>query len=72
MAIQGYGIAWLPTSLIQNELKSGQLVVADSSLGSIELKILLYRFRHTSKPEVDSFWKYLTELYDHDTVKSGF
>ena len=69
MAIQGYGIAWLPVSLIHNELKSGQLVVADSSLGSIELKILLYRFRHTSKSEVDSFWKYLTELYDHDIVK---
>jgi len=69
MAIQGYGIAWLPLGLIQNELKSGQLVVADSSLGSIELKTLLYRFRHTSKPEVDSFWKYLNEMYNHDIVK---
>ncbi|GAA3699620.1 LysR substrate-binding domain-containing protein [Oceanisphaera sediminis] len=65
MAIQGYGVAWLPSSLIQNELQNKQLVILDAPLNAVELKILLYRFRHTVKPEVDMFWKYLLELYNH-------
>lgn len=65
MAIQGYGIAWLPSSLIQNELLNKQLIILSSPLESVELKILLYRFRHTIKPEVDLFWNYLLELYNH-------
>ncbi|GHA07574.1 LysR family transcriptional regulator [Oceanisphaera arctica] len=65
MAIQGYGVAWLPSSLIQNELQNKQLAILPSPLRAVELKILLYRFRHTVKPEVDVFWKYLIELYNH-------
>ncbi len=65
MAIQGCGAAWLPLSLIQNELQNKQLVILPSPLHAVELKILLYRFRHTVKPEVDIFWKYLLELYNH-------
>ena len=64
MAIQGYGVAWLPSSLIQNELLNQQLVILPSPLPAVELKILLYRFRHTVKPEVDLFWNYLLELYN--------
>ncbi|WP_116474375.1 LysR family transcriptional regulator [Zobellella maritima] len=63
MALQGYGAAWLPSSLIQNELLNNQLVVLEPPLASVDLKILLHRFRHTVKPEVDTFWKYLIELY---------
>lgn len=65
MAIQGYGVAWLPSSLIQSELHNKQLVILEAPLNAVELKILLYRFRHTVKPEVDTFWKYLLELYNH-------
>ncbi len=65
MAIQGCGAAWLPLRLIQNELQNKQLVILPSPLHAVELKILLYRFRHTVKPEVDIFWKYLLELYNH-------
>ncbi|GAA3541478.1 LysR family transcriptional regulator [Zobellella aerophila] len=63
MALQGYGAAWLPSSLIQNELLNNQLVVLAPPLASVDLKILLHRFRHTVKPEVDRFWNYLIELY---------
>ncbi|MFP2768686.1 LysR family transcriptional regulator [Oceanisphaera sp. KMM 10153] len=65
MVVQGYGVAWLPSSLIQNELHNGRLVILDDPLRAVELRILLYRFRHTVKPEVDIFWKYLIELYNH-------
>lgn len=65
MALQGYGTAWLPSSLIQNELLNKQLVVLEPPLASVDLKILLHRFRHTVKPEVDTFWQYLIELYNH-------
>lgn len=65
MAIQGYGVAWLPSSLIQKELQNKQLMILPSPLQAVELKILLYRFRHTVKPEVDLFWNYLLELYNH-------
>ncbi|MFD1008477.1 LysR family transcriptional regulator [Oceanisphaera ostreae] len=65
MAMQGCGVAWLPSSLIQNELQNKQLVILPSPLHTVDLKILLYRFRHTVKPEVDLFWDYLLELYNH-------
>ncbi|MCT7654669.1 LysR substrate-binding domain-containing protein [Oceanimonas sp. NS1] len=64
MALQGYGVAWLPSGLIQNELAQGQLTVLNDGFNTVDLKILLYRFRHTVKPEVDMFWQYLLELYN--------
>ncbi|WP_417606249.1 LysR family transcriptional regulator [Oceanimonas baumannii] len=64
MALQGCGVAWLPIGLIQNELAQGQLSILQDGLGTLDLKILLYRFRHTVKPEVDMFWQYLLELYN--------
>ncbi|GGB35086.1 transcriptional regulator [Oceanisphaera marina] len=65
MATEGCGVAWLPLSLIQYELQNKQLMILTSPLQAVELKILLYRFRHTVKPEVDLFWNYLLELYNH-------
>ncbi|NHH99160.1 LysR family transcriptional regulator [Oceanimonas sp. MB9] len=64
MALQGYGVAWLPYGLIQNELTQGQLTVLHEGFHTVDLRILLYRFRHTVKPEVDVFWRYLVELYN--------
>ncbi|WP_394209215.1 LysR family transcriptional regulator [Enterovibrio calviensis] len=63
MATQGFGATWLPSSLVKQELEEKRLVELDEALPRIDLRILLYRNRHTAKPEVERFWQYLCELY---------
>ncbi len=42
MVLGGMGIAWLAKTLIETELKLGELVSLEDSLGSVELDILLF------------------------------
>ena len=42
MVLQGIGIAWLPISLIKQDVSAGQLIDLSASLGSCELSICLY------------------------------
>lgn len=64
LVMKGFGVAWLPASLVQHELENGQLVVLPAPVASVDLKILLYRFRTPRTPAADSFWKYILELYN--------
>ncbi|MDD1793350.1 LysR family transcriptional regulator [Enterovibrio makurazakiensis] len=63
MATQGFGATWLPSSLVKQELEEKRLVELDAALPRIDLRILLYRNRHSVKAEVERFWIYLNELY---------
>jgi DNA-binding transcriptional LysR family regulator len=45
MALDGRGMAWLPLTLIRDELASGRLVEAAQQDWTIELEIRLYRDR---------------------------
>lgn len=42
MALNGIGLAWLPLSLVSQEIKSGKLRNLSDVYGSVELKITLY------------------------------
>ncbi|SCY90093.1 LysR family transcriptional regulator [Microvirga guangxiensis] len=58
MAIAGWGVAWLPMSLIRAELADGTLVPASSDPAwSLTIEIRLYRHSQRSRPIVDEFWK---------------
>lgn len=57
MALDGRGVAWLPLSLIGEELASGRLVAAGGSEWSIELDIRLFRSRATPPPAAEKFWR---------------
>ncbi|ANG64657.1 hypothetical protein A8C75_20705 [Marinobacterium aestuarii] len=59
LTLQGQGAAWLPESLVRQELDAGQLVELGSPMVAVDLKILLYRFRQARTPAVDAFWRAL-------------
>lgn len=64
LVLNGYGVAWLPKSLITRELEGGQLVRLEPPLRSLDLSIRLYRLRQPAGSAGDRFWTYLTELYN--------
>lgn len=57
MAIDGRGIAWLPNTLMQDELASGRLVVAGPDHWRIDLDIRLYRDPANVSSTADAFWQ---------------
>lgn len=59
MVLEGHGVAFLPTSSVQNELRTGQLVLAAAQGWSVDMEVRLYRDNKRSRPELDAFWDYL-------------
>ncbi|MDO8774623.1 MAG: LysR substrate-binding domain-containing protein [Burkholderiaceae bacterium] len=57
MAREGRGIAWLPQSLIKDELRSGTLVAAGNPRWHIPVDIRLYRQRATLSAPAEALWK---------------
>lgn len=56
MALEGHGIAWLPESLVAQELADGQL---HSIAPALPMDIRLYRSGERSRPIVDKIWRAL-------------
>ncbi len=61
MAMDGRGIAWLPRSLVDEDLASGRLVAAADGDWHIDLEIRLYRSRKVVSRAADAFWKSATD-----------
>lgn len=57
MALDGRGVAWLPLSLVNEELASGRLVAAGGTEWSIELDIRLFRSEAALPPAAEHFWR---------------
>ncbi|MEO6294012.1 MAG: LysR substrate-binding domain-containing protein [Burkholderiaceae bacterium] len=60
MALDGRGVAWLPETLVEEDLASGKLVQAAASHWSIPLEIRLYRERNALTQAAEAFWKTAT------------
>ncbi len=56
MALDGRGIAWLPHSLIENELNAARLVPAGPNGWHIPLEIRLYRRAAPETAAAEAFW----------------
>ncbi|MDP3619412.1 MAG: LysR substrate-binding domain-containing protein [Ramlibacter sp.] len=56
MALDGRGIAWLPRTLIADDLAAGRLLVAADADLCVELEIRLYRPRLTVGRTTSAFW----------------
>jgi LysR family transcriptional regulator, hypochlorite-specific transcription factor HypT len=56
MALAGCGVGWIPESLVTNELKSGQLVIAGDASWQMPTEIRLYRSSARCRPAVERFW----------------
>ncbi len=56
MALDGRGLAWLPQSLIREDLAGGRLVEAAAAEWRIELEIRLFRDRAPMGRAAEAFW----------------
>ena len=60
MALDGRGLAWLPRSLVEDDLAQGRLVEAGGPEWQIPLEIRLYRDRAFSGRTAESMWEFVT------------
>lgn len=56
MALEGRGVAWLPRSLVQDELARGTLVAAGGAHWNIPVDIRLYRQPAAMAPAAEALW----------------
>ena len=56
MVLAGHGIAWLPKSLIDEDLASGRLVPAASEEWNVDLEIRLFRDRKPMGRAAEALW----------------
>ncbi|WP_302409986.1 LysR family transcriptional regulator [Comamonas kerstersii] len=56
MTLEGRGIAWLPNSLIKEELESGLLVRAGPETWCIPVEVRIYRQRSEMSEKAESLW----------------
>ena len=59
MALDGRGVAWLPETLVSEDLASGRLVVAGDEAWSITVGIRLFRQEAAMHPAAERFWRAL-------------
>src|SRR5690606_14040943 len=58
MAMEGWGITWLPLGLVEAELRDGTLAPAsEDPAWSLMIEIRLYRHNRPTRPIVDEFWE---------------
>lgn len=57
MALAGGGVAWLPLSLVHEELSNGSLVRADRGEWEMTLAIRLYRQPVLRNPQAEQLWQ---------------
>jgi DNA-binding transcriptional LysR family regulator len=61
IALEGRGIAWLPRSLIVDELRDGQLVAAGAGKWNVPVEIRMYRREVTESPVAEKVWAAIVE-----------
>ena len=57
MALDGRGIAWLPRTLVEDDLAAGRLVPAADAPWHVDLEIRLYRQREAVGRAAQAFWE---------------
>jgi len=63
MVIKGFGVAWIPNSIIADDLANGTLVRAAGEEDDIKVDIVIYRYQRNSVPNTKQFWKNLLKNY---------
>ena len=66
-ACDGYGLAWLPESLVYSDIEDGRLVQCGQQAWSVDLSIVLVRVQRDANRLTGSLWDYLADT----TVPSG-
>lgn len=71
LVLEGYGMAWLPRSLVRRELDSGDLLVLDDAFPRVDLAVRLYRLRQPRSQSARQFWEYLQDMYNQNLPTVG-
>ena len=61
MVIEGYGLAWIPKSIVVDDLASGCLLRAAEERDDILLDIKIYRYEQQPEPRAEEFWQILLQ-----------
>lgn len=61
MVLEGHGVAFLPESSVQREVRYGQLAPAAADGWEVEMEVRLYRDIKRSRAELDDIWFYLAQ-----------
>ncbi|MGV3000890.1 LysR family transcriptional regulator [Vibrio sp. E150_018] len=61
MAMRGKGLAWLPSNLIIDELKNGQLFSFNTEKWCVPYQMRVYRNQSRLSDQGETFWKQLTK-----------
>jgi LysR family transcriptional regulator, hypochlorite-specific transcription factor HypT len=64
MARNGRGLAWLPQSLVQRFLETGELIRAGDEKWDIPIIIRIFRPRLRQSPTVEGFWAHVRDIYN--------
>ncbi len=59
MAIEGFGLAWVPSAYVAGDLAAGRLVRAAEQADDIVVDIVIYRCAKTTEPRVEKLWQVL-------------
>lgn len=62
MALDGRGVAWLPLSLVQDDLDSGRLLEAAPPDWRVDVDVCLFRGRGALPPAAEAFWRAIAEV----------
>jgi DNA-binding transcriptional LysR family regulator len=71
MAVAGYGLAWLPRSLISGPLATGELVPAGDSFWYVPLTIRLYPCDSEMTPQVKRVWTAASDIARNGRAKDS-
>ncbi len=63
MAMQGMGIAWVPSFAIREELRQGFLVICGGSSWQLPLNVCLYRCSRPLSATAEAFWRVCGHRY---------
>jgi DNA-binding transcriptional LysR family regulator len=61
MVIEGYGLAWIPKSIVVDDLANGCLLRAAEESDDILLDIKIYRYEKKAEPRAEKFWQILLQ-----------
>ncbi len=61
MVVEDYGVAWIPNSIVAEDLANGRLVRASKNDDDIHLDIKIYRYEQNTEPRTEKFWQALLE-----------
>jgi DNA-binding transcriptional LysR family regulator len=61
MAIEGYGVAWIPHAIVADDLAAGRLVRAADSADDISVDIKIFRCTDFDAPQITAFWQALLD-----------